>query len=174
MDAQKIRSLRTLREAEGYYELELFDAALEVLATLPSCGPHIPAMFALRGEVLRSAERYGEGADAFEKLISAMPGSVEGHIGLGWCRKRQGRLDLAVRAMESLLDARPDEPIGLYNLACYCALAGERDRALRLLSRAVSGDPGYKAMAREEADFAGLSDDPEFRRLTESASDSTS
>jgi hypothetical protein len=58
---------------------------------------------------------------------------------------------------------RHDHPAIHYNLACLESLAGNRDRALQELAKSA---PRHRAQAREDPDFAGLLDDPEFQALT--------
>jgi uncharacterized Ntn-hydrolase superfamily protein len=49
--------------------------------------------------------------------------------------------------------ARREEPMLLYNLACYEALAGRGDDAVAHLRRAVELDESYRALAAEDPDF---------------------
>lgn len=54
-----------------------------------------------------------------------------------------------------------------YNLACYRALGGHRDEALRLLAAAIERDSDgeLREWAATDTDFDSLRDDAEFRRL---------
>jgi uncharacterized Ntn-hydrolase superfamily protein len=49
--------------------------------------------------------------------------------------------------------AGKDEPMLLYNLACYESLAGRREDAVAHLRRAVELDGSYRALAAEDRDF---------------------
>ncbi len=161
------KAQRIAREAEGYYELQLFDDALERADRLLEFGHEIPFAETLRAECLRSLERYEEGAVAYEQILAVDPANVAAWVGLGWCRKRSDRLDLAIEAMHSLLEHRPNEGIGFYNLACYLSLNGEHDRALALLSKSIGIDHSFRRLAPGEEDFAAIRGDPCFRRLVE-------
>ncbi|MFH1808130.1 MAG: hypothetical protein ABIJ09_05260 [Pseudomonadota bacterium] len=55
-------------------------------------------------------------------------------------------------------------PLGLYNLACYWALAGDRSRALPLLKRALDAGLTYTPV-RADPDLASLHGDAEFEAL---------
>ena len=46
-----------------------------------------------------------------------------------------------------------DEPMLLYNLACYESLAGRSEEAVAHLRRAVALDESYRALARDDPDF---------------------
>ena len=161
------RSARLAREAEGYYELQLYEEALERAARLLSHPQSRQFAMSMRAECLRSLERWGDAAAAFESILESEPENVAAYVGLGWCHKRNGELDRAVESMERLVATHPGEAIGHFNLACYLALTGERDRPLGLLRRAVTVEESYRDLARKEEDFSSLRDDPEFRRIVE-------
>ena len=167
MANERNKAERIAREAEGYYELQLFDDAIERADRLLESGHERLFAETLRAECLRSLERYEEGAKAYERVLKGEPANVSAWVGLGWCRKRSGRLDLAIEAMHSLLENRPNEAIGFYNLACYLCLNGEHDRALALLGKSFSIDSAYRRLAPLEDDFAALHNDPGFKRLVE-------
>jgi len=52
----------------------------------------------------------------------------------------------------------------LYGFAATYTLIGLYQQALELLERAIAGDSKYRAMARREADFAGLRANPQYSR----------
>jgi len=157
--------IRLAREAQGYLELELWPEALERANGLLEKGVLVEAALAIKGEVYRGQERFEDGAGIFERILASDPGSVHAWVMLGWCRKRTGRLDLALKAMEDLLLAKPAEGIGLYNLACYCSLDGQHERALHYLERAIDAEEEFREHALSEEDLDSLREDPEFRRI---------
>jgi len=79
-------------------------------------------------------------------------------LGLG---DRRGALDWGERALQ----IAPDEPMVLYNVACIHTLAGEPDRALELLGRAIDEGFGHKAWIEHDSDLATLRDDPAYQAL---------
>ncbi|MEN8149124.1 MAG: tetratricopeptide repeat protein [Planctomycetota bacterium] len=159
------KDVRIAREAQGYLELELWPEALERANALLERETLVPAALAVKGEVYRNQERWDDGAEIFARLTEVEPGAVHAWVMLGWCRKRGGRLDLALEAMEGLLEHRPEEGIGLYNLACYCSLDGQRERALVLLDQAIDREREFREHARTESDLDPIRSDPEFRRI---------
>jgi hypothetical protein len=60
------------------------------------------------------------------------------------------------------LAEHPDHPSLHYNLACYAALAGESDRALEHLGRAVEGDPEARSWAATDPDLDSIRSDPRY------------
>jgi tetratricopeptide (TPR) repeat protein len=76
--------------------------------------------------------------------------------------RRAGDYGRAVEVLFAGLAERPDHPALLYNLACAESLAGERERALAHLRRAVELDRRFAAYAESDEDFDPLRDDPGF------------
>jgi uncharacterized Ntn-hydrolase superfamily protein len=69
----------------------------------------------------------------------------------------KGDPDAAADAMRAALESG-EEPMLLYNLACYESLAGRRDDAVAHLRRAVQLDESYRALAAEDRDFDPVRD----------------
>jgi uncharacterized Ntn-hydrolase superfamily protein len=59
----------------------------------------------------------------------------------------------------------PDDPVLLYDLACYESMAGRGENAVAHLRQAVELDGSLKDLARGDSDFASLRDDAEFQSL---------
>ena len=74
----------------------------------------------------------------------------------------RGDYERALEIVREGLEARPDHPVLLYNVACFAALAGDRDEALAQLRRSAELDDRVPEWARRDDDFASLRDDPEF------------
>ncbi len=161
----RIRWAKIRREAEGYLELGMPEHALDALARLAgSKGVDAHALF-LRGEALRSLERYREAIGPLRLAADEVPQNSQVWFALGWCYKRTGRIDLAIDSLQSVLSHAPGDVLAHYNLACYCSLAGEKSRALEFLSRALEIDPDCRQLIDEEPDFDPLRFDPEFQAL---------
>lgn len=64
-----------------------------------------------------------------------------------------------------LVEARPDQPYLLFNTACCESLSGDADGALEHLARAIELWEGCRDMARGDADFDPIRDDPRFQAL---------
>ena len=77
----------------------------------------------------------------------------------------RGELGRAIDETRAGLARFPDEPVLLYNLACYESLDGRHDEALTDLRRALELDAGMREMARVDEDFAPLRDRPAFEQL---------
>lgn len=163
--ADEAAARRLLVEAEGYLGLEMFDEARERIDAVERAG-RLPFECALLvGEWHRERDEHEAAIPRFRKALALRPGDVPATVGLGWCLKRTGRVDLAATAYEEALRHRPSEALLLYNLACYKSLLGAADEAVSLLARAVALDPAFRDLAREEEDFDPIKGLPAFRRV---------
>jgi len=72
------------------------------------------------------------------------------------------RFEEGIAELEAALERLPDTSWILYDLACFESLAGRLDEAFTHLERAVQLDPGLRASAQADPDFASLGDDPRF------------
>jgi len=162
-----IRLKQIERHAEGYLELGMAQHALDELDELKEATTGSPRALYLRGEALRELERYPEALKPLRKAAKVDPEDIHVWLALGWCHKRMGRVDLAVKALERALEVEATEPLVQYNLACYLSLVGDKEGALAHLSEALALDPRYRAMVHDEPDFDPIRSDPGFQALTQ-------
>jgi tetratricopeptide (TPR) repeat protein len=163
--------LRRLDEAEGYIMLDLPERALAILQSRASWGSRQFAASFLTGEALRRVGRLREALTALERAARIDPGHVALAIALGWCYKRTHRLAQAIDALDRASREHPDEPLLHYNLACYWSLAGQPDRAMAALGRALNLDRSLCDRLDQESDFEALRHDPQFHRLAQRPGD---
>lgn len=165
-NTERIR-LRFIRdEAVGYLLLEMPEHAL---AALDRGGEHptefTAELLCLRGQSLQQLKRYREAIPIWQQASELDPDDIDPHLGLGWCYKRTGRVDLAIESLEKARQIEPENPLILYNLACYWSLQRNKEVALHFLAQAFQFDESYKYLVDEETDFDYLRDDPEFKAL---------
>ena len=84
---------------------------------------------------------------------------------VAWSEYAAGRYAEAAALAERAVARFGDEPILVYNLACYRALDGRHEEALALLRRCLPHDESLREQARVDEDFAALRDREEFGRL---------
>ena len=82
-----------------------------------------------------------------------------------WCLKRTNRLKEAAECMERLLESSRRSAIGHFNLGCYLALLGQRERAIEEVTLACGLEEKYRQTAASEDDLKSLRGDPEFEQL---------
>lgn len=168
-EIQRARLAQILREAEGYLELNLPEYALKALERIDSPGTFRGQIYYLRGEALRSLERYAEAVEPLEAAAELAPSNIHVWLALGWCYKRLDRLERAIEALQQALASEPneeEEALLTYNLACYLSLAGQKEQALASLAKAIALNPRYRDLVHNESDFDPIRSDPGFQSLT--------
>src|SRR5262249_31080565 len=139
--------------------------ALRILENRADWGGMQFEAFVLKGEVLRSVERYRDALKPLEKAANLRPDDPSVALALGWCYKRTNRLAQAIDAIKRATRSNPGHPLLRYNLACYWSLAGNVSKAIEELSTAIELEPDLRRLIPLEADFDRLRNLPEFSRL---------
>jgi adenylate cyclase len=78
---------------------------------------------------------------------------------------RVGEKPKAIAMAEQALKQDQDEPVVLYNVACFYAEQGDAERAVDLLERAVSLGWGDRAWMEHDSDLDALHGNPRFTAL---------
>lgn len=156
---------RLVDQVDGWLDLRCPERALDLLGPLLADPEGRRAGLVLR---VRALARLGDYAAALRDLGELQQaGAADDWVDLteAWCRRRLSDLPGAIRCTEQLIARNQRSDIGHFNLACYLALSGERDRAIDVLSLACGLNPECREFARDEPDFDGLRTDPRFRQL---------
>jgi tetratricopeptide (TPR) repeat protein len=178
----RVRRQQILREAEGYLDLAMmFNEAWMLLperrqalaerslAALDRLGAEAAeeaeALF-LRGQALRTMEKYRAALEPLQLAVQLDPKNVDIYLALAWCYKRTGQLKKAIESLEEALAVEPTTAILHYNLACYWSLAKNKRKSIQYLSQALKLDENYRHLVDSEPDFDPIRDDPRFRALT--------
>jgi tetratricopeptide (TPR) repeat protein len=77
----------------------------------------------------------------------------------------EGRYEEAAAQGRALIEANPEYPLPLYNLACVEALAGRNAEALEHLRRAAAMSERLREYAATDSDFDSIRDDPAFQEI---------
>ena len=76
-----------------------------------------------------------------------------------------GRYGDGAAILRDALAHHGDDPVLLYDLACFESLAGDAEEGLAHLTRSLELDPQLRAGAAVDSDFEGLRQDPRFQAL---------
>jgi Flp pilus assembly protein TadD len=170
MAASENRQLaRALRAAEGYLALEMPDHALLQLHSVRDIDAAAFEWHLLSAEALRLKSDWVAALADFQHCHALRPQDIHVLMGLAWCYKRTGRLPQAIETMHAAHRIDEREPILLYNLACYYALAKNKQQALSWLGRALRMQRDLLQLIPAETDFDSLRHDPDFRKLLDLA-----
>ena len=78
---------------------------------------------------------------------------------------RIGEKDKAVAMAEQAMQQGMNEPVVLYNVACFYTGMGDKQRAIDLLEQAVDQGWGDRAWMENDSDLVSLHEDPRFQSL---------
>lgn len=156
---------RLADQVDGWLDLRCPDRALDLLGPMLADAAGRPAGLVMR---IRALARLGRFADALPDLVELRakdPADAWVDVTEAWCRKRTGDLRGAIACLERLLARDHRSDIAHFNLGCYLALAGERDRAIDELTLACGLNDECRDFVRDDPDLDGLRTDPRFRLL---------
>jgi tetratricopeptide (TPR) repeat protein len=113
-----------VKEIDDLVEHEQLDEAIahsrHVLETYPK---HLDT-YRLLGKAYLEAKRYGDAADLFQRVLSAVPDDFVAHIGMSIVREDEGNLDASIWHMERAFETNPANPAIQQELR---RLIGKRD-----------------------------------------------
>jgi tetratricopeptide (TPR) repeat protein len=156
---------RLADQIDGWLDLRVPERALDLLAPVLADPAGRPAGLAMRIRAYVRQARYAEALADVAELRTTQPPLDWLDLTEAWCRKRLPDLRGAIRCMEQLLARNGKSDIGHFNLACYLALDGQRERAVDELTIACGINPEFRDHAREEPDLDGLRTHENFRLL---------
>ena len=155
---------RVVIEIEGWLELDCPDKAIEKIKPLLANPAARAVGLVLRVRASVSLNKFRDALTDIERARELDHDEEWADLTEAWCRKRLHDLAGAVTCMQRLID-RGQSPIGHFNLACYLALMGDRQRALDELSIACGMDVRFRSLLEEEQDLESLRQDPAFQAL---------
>ena len=98
------------REIDELIERERLEEAIAhgryILQTYPK---HLETYRHL-GKAYLEAKRYGDAADIFQRVLSAVPDDFVSHVGMAIVREDEGNLDAAIWHMERAFETNPSNP----------------------------------------------------------------
>jgi len=124
-------------------DLYLFESLIPVINKYIDQNPHHADLYNALGSLCVKAKRYDDGVEAFKKALDINPGYREARFNLFNTLKEQGKLDIASKEGETLLEQ------GLPYPDFYCSLGeiyltrGLFDRAEEVLKKASEIRPEY-------------------------------
>ncbi|MGD2162188.1 MAG: tetratricopeptide repeat protein, partial [Anaerolineales bacterium] len=96
-----------VKEIDNLIERDQLDEAIahsrHILQTYPK---HL-GTYRLLGKAYLEAKRFGDAADIFQRVLSAVPEDFVSHIGMAIVREDEGNLDAAIWHMERAFEANP-------------------------------------------------------------------
>jgi hypothetical protein len=156
---------RLVDQIDGWLELRCADKALELLTPLLDRPEARATGLSLRVRACVQVKRHKDALRDLAELRSLQYDPDWVDLTEAWCRKRSADLPGAVRLMEQLVERNPKLAIGHFNLGCYLALTGERERALDEVTLACGLKPEMRMNLHDEPDLDSLRRDARFEQL---------
>jgi tetratricopeptide (TPR) repeat protein len=161
----------------GYvnYDRDRMNEALEAYDEAVRLAPRSGTIRRSRGDTRAKAgdekgarEDWSAGVGLSRAALEINPRDVEQLGNVAICLAKLGEREAALQAAEDALEAGPESWVAHYTAAVANALAGESDRALILLGRALELGASA-AQAADDDDFASIRSLPGFQSLLKAA-----
>lgn len=159
----RVPAERRLLAAEGYLELEMPTHALRELRVRRAATEDDAESLRLEGDAYFALEETENAANAYVRALEIGPVSAPLLIGLARALRRMGELGRAIEALEQAYRLDDRNAMVLFDLACFHALSGEKERALSWLGRAIRREQQLRQRAGDVSDFDAIREDPDFK-----------
>ena len=77
----------------------------------------------------------------------------------------EGKYEEAADRARDVIEANPQYPMPLYNLACVESLAGRKEDAIEHLRLSIERSERFRPMAAGDSDFDPIREEPAFKEL---------
>ena len=151
-----MRIANRLMAADGYMDLGMWVQAREELASIPSEFLEVVDALWLRQRLAFGEKAWTEALPICRKLCELAADLPDSWIACAYAAREVQDLALARDVAREGLKRFPNQPILLYNLACYQCLLGDLSEAKRLLERAFTLDNRLRVEARRDKDLAKI------------------
>ena len=113
-----------IKEIDDLVERVQLDEAIAHCRHILQMYPKHLGSYRLLGKAYLEAKRFGDAADIFQRVLSAIPDDFVSHIGMAIVREDEGNLDSAIWHMERAFETNPANPAIRQELS---RLIGRRD-----------------------------------------------
>ena len=113
-----------IKEIDDLIERNQLDEAIAHCRHILQIYPKHLGSYRLLGKAYLEAKRFGDAADIFQRVLSAIPDDFVSHIGMAIVREDEGNLDSAIWHMERAFETNPANPAIRQELS---RLIGRRD-----------------------------------------------
>jgi len=152
-------------------KLERVDEALALVDAYGAAHPDDTQWPLYKADLLNGLKRYDEAIKVYEAQVAAGNADEETYFALADLYMRLEKPDYAkaIAAYEAgFAKVAPNEdayPGELYNLGCAYARAGQKDKAVASVKRALAAQPLLVRDAEGDEDLAPLAGDKEFQKI---------
>lgn len=142
--------------ALGYFELGLYEDALEELEELPPERQVSAEVLHLKSAIFMQMKKWTHLWETSKILVRFQPELAQHWIWHAYATRRVLNIEEAERILRAGLEKHPEAPMIHFNLACYCAQTGQLPAAREFLAEAIRIAPESRAMALDDPDLEPL------------------
>ncbi|MCA9945889.1 MAG: tetratricopeptide repeat protein [Anaerolineales bacterium] len=149
-----------------YIEQGKLDDAIADYTHAIQLNPDDASPFIGRGNTYHALGNFDKAIDDYTQAIKYDPEDAIAHASLAVCYRKLGdkaAYEKAVAQAKPLISNASH-----YNQACFAAICGDVEEAIRLLSIAIEESPRYKGLIQTDPDYDFIRDDPQFVAFLES------
>jgi adenylate cyclase len=106
-----------------------------------------------------------EGLLTYERYLSQHPDDSRGHMYYATDLAQVGRKEEAKVQAAKAIELSPDDPLMLYNAACFYAQMGEKAAAIQSIKDAIAVGYGNFEWLMRDTDLDSLRNEPDFKEL---------
>lgn len=147
---------RHLTAASGFLELGLPLDANEELEQIEPEMRSLSEVFVVRLGIYRALEKWELVETLARRLCELRPDEPQWFIALAYALRHLAGFQEALAVLAHAANRFPDEPMLLYNLACYACQLGHLHSAKARLGEAIKLAPSCRDMARKDEDLKPL------------------
>ncbi len=157
---------RIYNNTDRYSESEnLFHKVLELNPDFYSVYGDLQIVYGRMGEKEKYQKILHEGLTTYKRYLSQHPDDSRGHMYYATDLAQVGRKEEAKVQAAKAIELSPDDPLMLYNAACFYAQMGEKVAAIQSIKDAIAVGYGNFEWLTRDTDLDSLRDDPEFKEL---------
>jgi tetratricopeptide (TPR) repeat protein len=134
--------------ANGYFQVQDYRRALEVILRCSPRGQEDEATLSLMGDIYARLGRTWEAKSVFEREIAKNPDNDQGYLSLALTELRAGNTAAAGQVLRRGLGRAPDSGSILWGLGILSVLQGENERAEDFLRKALDLMPEWRGSYR--------------------------
>jgi len=145
--------------------VEMFKKALEHNPEFYAAGSDLFIAYSRLGEKDKADDQLKSNVQIYPRHLSQHPDDARGHMFYAIDLVQLGRKDEGKIEAAKALELNPNDPLMLYNAACFYAQMEEKELALESLRSAIIAGYENFEWAKRDTDIDGLRNEPEYIEL---------
>ncbi|MEY2502282.1 MAG: hypothetical protein QOI07_2616 [Verrucomicrobiota bacterium] len=142
--------------AIGYTELGMYEDANAELENVDPFNRTTPEVLSIRAAIYHGLKKWELLRVVALQLTRLEPANVQWIVSLAYATRRAASIEFARDILLAAKPIFPQEPVILFNLACYACQLGDLDTAKAYLRDAFGIDPRWRDAALDDKDLEPL------------------